>query len=162
MALCSFCNLDISDGTNKVKRKKLDGTTTEKFREVLASLCSECFPDATICFKPNSYICHHCKKHVEGLPELLRKAEEEKKHICDMLNCSLLKVGVHDQQLSVMSIPTGATHNEERVATSPVSRHQVDQSNSKRKRPSEGEVEDVQVSVSWIKCRFRSHYHFLR
>ena len=38
---CLLCQTDVSQGTNKVKRKKCDGLKTEKVREVLNDVCQQ-------------------------------------------------------------------------------------------------------------------------
>ena len=90
---CLLCKSDVSHGTNKVKRKKFYGSKAGKVREIIDKLLREHFQsDVSECgMHVESYICHKCIQQVEGLPQLLHRAEMEKKAVLDMLDSSIVR-----------------------------------------------------------------------
>ena len=90
---CLLCKSDVSQGTNKVKRKKFYGSKAGKVREIRDNLLREHFQsDVSECgMHIESYICHKCIQQVKGLPQLLHRAEMEKKAVLDMLDSSIVR-----------------------------------------------------------------------
>ena len=76
-----------------MKRKKFYGSKAGKVREIIHNLLREHFQsDVSECgMHVESYICHKCIQQVEGLPQLLHRAEMEKKAVLDMLDSSIVR-----------------------------------------------------------------------
>ena len=80
---CWLCEANLSEGTFKVKRKKLHGTSMKKAVNVLESIASE-YLDVDLVttteFQKGDYLCHRCFSLVDGLAtrkkEILRMEEE--------------------------------------------------------------------------------------
>ena len=75
---CCLCNADIKSGTNKVKRKLLNGKSAVKATEVLENLLLEGY-DLSIESIPKLtgekvYICHKCNQNLEDLPAILEQS----------------------------------------------------------------------------------------
>ena len=85
MACCFLCEADLEGGTNKAKRRKLPGSTTEKAQKIIEKFAWESY-SAVISFGNDSYICYKCKQRVENLPGLLEKAENEKAELLNYIS----------------------------------------------------------------------------
>ena len=85
---CFLCNADISQGSMKTKRKRLSGESAKKAVGVLDELSAASYGRkiSLIFDKHQDYICHKCQRKAEGLPDLQKKVENEKKEITDLIS----------------------------------------------------------------------------
>ena len=81
MACCFLCEANLEGGTNKAKRRKLPGSTTEVVRKIIKKFAWESY-GAVVPFGNDSYICY---KHKQSLPGLLEKAENEKAELLNYI-----------------------------------------------------------------------------
>ena len=72
---CFLCQVNVNQGTNKVKRRKLSGSTTQNVRDILEKFSWDSY-GCIIPIGKESYICYKCKQRVESLPSLLDKASD--------------------------------------------------------------------------------------
>ena len=82
---CFLCEVDLEGGTNKAKKSKLPGLTTEVVQKIIKKSAWECY-GAVVSFGNDSYICYKCKQQVESLPGLLKKAENEKAELLNYIH----------------------------------------------------------------------------
>ena len=84
--VCLLCKCDVSQGTYKVKRKKMNGKAASAVRKIFDKFSEEQFRVSfSDCIQLKSlFICHNCKQRVEKLPELLKTAEKEKNAMLGM------------------------------------------------------------------------------
>ena len=82
MVCCFLCEADWEGGTDKVKRRKFPGSTTEDVLKIIETFAWESY-SAFVSFGNDSYILYKCKQRVESLPGLLEKAKNE---MAELLN----------------------------------------------------------------------------
>ena len=79
---CFLCGIDVSSGFYSKKRKKLTGSSVITFVKILDQLCISSFGKKfSALIMEDSFVCHKCKKRVEDLPDLIKKAENEKQDV---------------------------------------------------------------------------------
>ena len=92
MNCCFLCQVNVNQGTNKVKRRKLSGSTTQNVRDILEKFSWDSY-GCIIPFGKESYICYKCKQRVESLPSLLDKAASEKAEILHFIGRHVTMAG---------------------------------------------------------------------
>ena len=140
---CVFCNVDLTEGTYKSKKRLLFGNTTVGAIKVLDDLSLDAYHKKFSDCKPPDdqpcYICHKCLKKVVDLPGLLKKVHDNKRDILHYIENSGIIVSRARPDAG-----TESTSGEiSREAGTP-SRVRV----ASRKRPRSDESDDVEVSVS--------------
>ena len=95
MAICCFlCGTDVSKGTLKTKRKLLHGPCCKEAVQILDLLSSENCGQAlsSVCrydTDTDTYLCHKCLKRVGDLPGLIKRANDEKSEIVQLVSNKL-------------------------------------------------------------------------
>jgi hypothetical protein len=76
--VCCFCECQVAERTMKTKRKKVHGSSMKTALGIMDQISIEVFQSTASSFLArDTFMCHKCKKRLEDLPELLRKAEVE-------------------------------------------------------------------------------------
>ena len=82
---CFLCGIDVSSGFYS-KKRKLTGSSVITFVKILDQLCISSFGKKfSALIMEDSFVCHKCKKRVEDLPDLIKKAENEKQDITKLV-----------------------------------------------------------------------------
>jgi hypothetical protein len=83
---CCLCFTSVSEGTFFTKRRKIMGSASSNALKVLDELTMKEFRKKFSCtVKNDGLICHKCKKNAEELPVLIRKAENSRKNLLELI-----------------------------------------------------------------------------
>ena len=77
---CCLCSVDVSVGTMKTKRRKVNGEASKMALDV-RTLSSTLGPDA--------FFCYQCKKKAEGLVALGQKLQSDENELLSNIGCAL-------------------------------------------------------------------------
>ena len=87
---CCLCSADVSVGTMKTKRRKVNGEASKMALDVIDNLAQGCFMRTlSSTLGPDAFFCYQCKKKAEGLVALRQKLQSDENELLSNIGCAL-------------------------------------------------------------------------
>jgi hypothetical protein len=83
---CCLCLIDVSEGTFFTKRRKIMGAAAANAVKIIDELSVKNFRKKfSLAVDKSSVICHKCKSKAEELPNLIKKAENARENLTELV-----------------------------------------------------------------------------
>lgn len=105
---CCFCHSDVSSGTLKAKRIRINGNAAKVAMDVINSLTLK-FYGLNLSDKVHSqaaYFCHKCRSKAEGFAALVKKLQSEETELKEMIRSVLDKCDRGRKRQTTENTPT--------------------------------------------------------
>ena len=85
---CCLCSVDVSVGTMKTKRRKVNGEASKMALDVIDNLAQGCFMRTlSSTLGPDAFFCYQCKKKAERLVALRQKLQSDENELLSNIGC---------------------------------------------------------------------------
>ena len=84
---CLLCNIDVTEGSIKVKRRRLSGSSARRAADVLDQLSVASYgTKLSLLVGKQDYICHKCRTMVEAFAELQERLKTKQQKINGLIS----------------------------------------------------------------------------